>query len=102
MNLKNYHPKQLAEFALIGSKACIAQAEAVLLERFQGLLPPAVERQAPHMIVDDIMRLHYDRAIDVLARAVLEPQTIREEALRLDVTQEVLLREDAEKEQDDG
>ena len=98
MNLKNYPDKRLAEIALIGSKSCIAQAEAVLLERFHGLLPPAVERQAPHMIVDDIMRLHYDRAIDVLARAVREPQTLREECLKRDVMREILMIEEAEKE----
>lgn len=100
MNLNNYKYKKLAEIALNGSKTCIAQAEAVLIERFQGLLPESIERQAPSVIVDAIFEHHYSKAVDVLAKAALEPQTIREECLRLDVTQEVLLIEQAAEECD--
>ena len=96
ITLTNYTDAQLAEMAGIGSKACIAMANAVLVEEFADSLPVSVARSMPDAIAQFVWDARRDEAVKVLADAVRNPVNIKHEALRLDVIQEVLLFEHAE------
>ena len=96
ITLTHYTDTQLADMAGIGSKACIAMANAVLVEEFADSLPVSVARSMPDAIAQFVWDTRRDEAVKVLADAVRNPVTIKHEALRLDVFKEILLLEQAE------